>query len=55
MDSVTLTFTLEQLRVIDQAIQNMPYHLAAPIISSINAQLAEQRMQEQLNGNSLQG
>lgn len=37
----TLTLTSEQLGVIDQALGAMPYRAAAPVIDSINHQLAE--------------
>lgn len=39
MESITLKFNTEQLVIIDKAIQQMPYHVAAPIISSINTQI----------------
>jgi len=38
-----LEFTLEQLGVLDKALQQMPYFLAAPVIASINQQLEAQR------------
>jgi len=38
---MTLTFTPEQLAVIDRALQAMPYHMAAPLIAEINRQIAE--------------
>lgn len=36
----TLKFTDEQLSVIDRALQEMPFRLAAPLIQEINRQLA---------------
>lgn len=45
----TLTFNQEQLRIIDQALQNLPYHMAAPIINLINAQI--RAAQEAADGN----
>lgn len=38
-----LEFTIEQLAVLDKALQQMPYYMAAPVIASINKQLAEQK------------
>lgn len=38
---MTLTFTPEQLAVIDRALQAMPYHMVAALIADINCQLAE--------------
>jgi hypothetical protein len=37
-----LIFTEEQLVVLDKAIQQMPYYLAAPLLNEINKQIAEQ-------------
>jgi hypothetical protein len=38
-----IEFTLDQLSVLDKALQQLPYHMAAPLIQSINAQLIEQK------------
>jgi len=38
-----IDFTLEQLSVLDKAIQQLPYYLAAPLVQHINTQLAEQQ------------
>jgi hypothetical protein len=38
-----LDFTLKELEILDLALQQMPYFQAAPIIASINKQLAEQQ------------
>ena len=38
-----LEFTLEQLSILDQALQQLPYGVVAPLIASINNQLAEQK------------
>lgn len=38
-----LEFTLEQLGVLDKALQQLPYFVAAPLIASINQQLEAQR------------
>ena len=45
----TLTFTQEQLRVLDQALQQMPYYMVAPVINSINEQIRTAR--EAADGN----
>lgn len=37
-----LEFTNEQLIILDKALQQMPYYLAAPIIESINQQIKQQ-------------
>ena len=36
---ITLEFTIEELKVIDTALQEMPYKMVAPVISSINKQI----------------
>ena len=36
----TISFTIEDLQVIDAALAEMPYRIAAPIINKINSQLA---------------
>lgn len=38
-----LDFTLDELGVLDKAIQQMPYYIAAPLINKINTQLQEQK------------
>lgn len=38
-----IDFTLEQLALLDTAIQQLPYYQAAPLIATINKQLAEQQ------------
>lgn len=40
---MNLEFTLEQLGVLDKALQQLPYFVAAPLIASINQQLEAQR------------
>ncbi|ESY32753.1 hypothetical protein X747_14105 [Mesorhizobium sp. LNJC384A00] len=39
----TLTFTEEQMAVLDRAPQDVPFKFAMPIIQSINEQLVKQR------------
>lgn len=45
MNTITLTFTISELEVIDNALGNTPYKLAAPIIASINAQIQNNKLQ----------
>ena len=40
---ITLSFTPEQLAVIDRALQAQPYAIAAPLIAEINRQIAEKK------------
>ena len=42
MKTITLSFTQEQLQVLNAALLEVPYRLAAPLISSINAQIQQQ-------------
>lgn len=44
----TLTFTAEQLTIIDQALQQMPYGVVAPLIANINAQIQKTAVTEKL-------
>lgn len=41
--NVTLTFAPAMLAVIDQALQGMPFRVAAPVIQEINRQIAQQQ------------
>lgn len=38
-----IDFTIEQISVLDKAIQQLPYYVASPLISHINQQIEEQR------------
>lgn len=38
-----LEFTLQQLAIIDKALQQLPYYLAAPLIMEVNKQLEDQK------------
>ena len=38
-----INFTLEQLSVLDKAIQQLPYYVAAPLIAHINTELEKQK------------
>jgi hypothetical protein len=42
MKSITLTFTQEQLQVLNGALGDVPYRMAAPLIASINSQIQRQ-------------
>jgi hypothetical protein len=42
MKSITLTFTQEQLQVLNAALGDVPYRVAAPLIASINSQIQRQ-------------
>ena len=42
MNTLTLVFTREQLQVLNAALLEVPYRLAAPLISSINSQIQRQ-------------
>jgi hypothetical protein len=42
MKPITLSFTQEQLQVLNAALLEIPYRLAAPLISSINSQIQQQ-------------
>lgn len=38
-----IDFTLEQLNVLDRAIQHLPFYVAAPLIDHINKELEKQQ------------
>jgi hypothetical protein len=38
-----IDFTLEQIQVLDRALQQLPYYLAAPLIAHINKEITEQQ------------
>lgn len=42
MKPVTLTFTQEQLQVLNTALGDVPYRVAAPLIANINSQIQRQ-------------
>jgi hypothetical protein len=45
-ETIDLKFTLDDLKIIDAALAEMPYRIAAPLISSINFQLNSQEKQD---------
>lgn len=42
MKNITLTFTATQLSVLNTALVEMPYRIAAPLIQHINTQIQAQ-------------
>lgn len=38
-----IDFSLEQLAVLDRAVQQLPYHVAAPLIAHINQELTKEK------------
>lgn len=42
MNTITLTFTQEQLQILNAALVEIPYRVAAPLISEINKQIKDQ-------------
>jgi hypothetical protein len=42
MKPINLSFTQEQLQILNTALLEVPYRLAAPLISSINSQIQQQ-------------
>jgi hypothetical protein len=46
MKTITLTFTQEQLQILNAALMEIPYRVAAPLISSINSQIKDQTEQK---------
>jgi hypothetical protein len=47
MKTIALSFTQEQLKVLNTALLEVSYRLAAPLISSINSQIQRQFDQRQ--------
>lgn len=43
METFNLKFTIEQIYILDKALQQMPYKDAAPLINNINLQIKEQQ------------
>jgi len=55
MKLIAITFTQEQLQVLNTALLEIPYKLAAPLISSINSQIQrqfDQREEQQTGSNN---
>ena len=49
MKPITLSFTQEQLQVLNAALVEAPYRVAAPLIASINSQIQRQFEREEDN------
>ena len=45
-ESYTLVLTQEQLLIIDKAVQQIPYYIAAPLLAEINKQIVPQNKKE---------
>jgi len=43
---MTFEFTEQDLQVLDKAIQQLPYYLAAPLLKKINQQIQDASPQE---------
>lgn len=43
MKTFSLSFTIEQIQVLDKALQQAPYCVAAPLLQEINRQLEAQQ------------
>jgi hypothetical protein len=41
-DSLPINFSIEDLQIIDAALAEMPYRIAAPVIQRINQQFQDQ-------------
>lgn len=41
-----IDFSMEQLVILDKAIQQLPYYVAAPLIQHINVQIIEAQKQD---------
>lgn len=52
MELISLKFTIEQIYVLDKALQQMPYKDAAPLIADINQQIKQQRTGQNTEKNS---
>lgn len=50
--NITVSFTKEQLTVLNQALIELPYRLAAPLVSHINAEIQQNFDQRQDEDNT---
>jgi hypothetical protein len=41
MQTMPINFTQDELKIIDQALQQIPYYAAKPIIDNINKQIQD--------------
>lgn len=53
METFNLNFTIEQIYILDKALQQMPYKDAAPVIANINQQIKEQQSKITENQNNI--
>lgn len=44
-----LEFNMEQLAILDRAIQQLPFHTASPLLQNINDQLQKQLQQNKVD------
>jgi hypothetical protein len=57
MNQFTFTFSLETLQIIGRGLDDLPFKLAAPVVTDINRQIKEQqdaevqRLQDERNRN----
>lgn len=49
---MVIDFTLEDLQILDEALQNLPYRRVAQLIGKINQQLSEQQQSPDLGSNT---
>ena len=49
MEKVTLDFNHQHLSVLSDALINLPYRIAAPVIDSINMQIMKQQAESEKN------
>ena len=55
MENVVISFSKNELQILNTALLEVPYRLAAPLISSINSQIQQQfnqREEEQTGSNN---
>ena len=45
METVSITFNAQQLSIIGEALGNLPYRIAEPVVKHINQQIAQQSNQ----------
>lgn len=55
MTTVTLEFDAEDLQTINDALAQMPYYRAAPLVNKINTQIRTQQAAEQSLDGEAQG
>ena len=42
MNTITLTFTQQQMQVLNSALMELPFKISAPVIQHINAEIQKQ-------------